>query len=307
MQLRIKNETDRLKSVVLGRANDLGNPPNLQDVFDAKSFESVQNHTYPVENDLIQEMQQFENVLLKHGVQVLRPDNLENVNQVFARDIGFVIEDKFFLSSIIPDREEEQNAIHFIQENVKPENYIQIPEALYVEGGDVLVWNDYIFVGTYLGEDFKNYKTARTKIEFVDYLKEIFPSKEIYGFDLIKNDTNPYVGILHLDCTFQPVNKDKAIIYKDGFRDQNQYQFLVDLFGEENLFHVTREEMYNMSPNVFSIASDIVVSDSTFTRLNQHMREIWYMQVEEIEYREVSKMGGLLRCSTLPLYRTNEN
>lgn len=306
MQIQIKNETDQLRTVVLGIAKDLGNKPLLNEVFDAKSYESVQEDIYPDEADLIEEMAQFESVLLKHGVEVWRPENLPNVNQVFARDIGFVIENTFFLSSIIPDRLEEQNAISFIQESLQPEQFIRVPENLYVEGGDVLVWNDYLFVGTYLGEDFKSYKTARTKFEIVDYLQQFFPNKKIVGFDLHKNDTDPRVGILHLDCTFQPVGKDKAIIYKEGFRDPAQYQFLVDLFGEENLFHVTQEEMYWMNPNVFSISPNVVVSERNFTRLNTHMREQWQIQVEEIAYREVSKMGGLLRCSTLPLYRNNE-
>jgi hypothetical protein len=61
--------------------------------------------------------------------------------------------------------------------------------------------------------------------------------------------------------------------------------------------------MYWMNPNVFSISPEIVVSEQNFTRLNNHMREVWGMTVEEIPYRNVSRMGGLLRCSTLPLIR----
>ena len=58
-----------------------------------------------------------------------------------------------------------------------------------------------------------------------------------------------------------------------------------------------------MFPNVFSIAPDLVVSDEVFTRLNRHLTEEWGIKVEEISYREISKMGGLLRCSTMPLIR----
>ena len=55
--------------------------------------------------------------------------------------------------------------------------------------------------------------------------------------------------------------------------------------------------------NVFSIAPDVVVTEEHFTRLNKHLREKWGMTVETVPYREISKMGGLLRCSTLPLRR----
>lgn len=306
MQLHVNNESDRLKTVVLGIANDLGKEPTLEDVFDAKSYESVLEKTYPKEKDLVNEMAEFEAVLKKHEVEVLRPKDLVGVNQVFARDIAFVIEDKFFVSNIIPDRLPELEAINFIEKSIPSHQYIKIPEDVYVEGGDVLLWNDYIFVGTYLGDDFKQYKTARTNMQAVEFLKNQFPNKKVIAFDLHKNDEDPYKGILHLDCTFQPVGKDKAIIYKNGFRNEEEYQFLVDLFGEENLFQVTEEEMYWMTPNVFSISPTVVVSEKNFTRLNAHLQEKWGIEVEEIHYREVSKMGGLLRCSTLPLYRIDE-
>jgi len=122
-------------------------------------------------------------------------------------------------------------------------------------------------------------------------------------FELKKNDENPYEGILHLDCTFNPVGKDKAIIYKDGFLFEHEYQQIVDIFGKENLFEVTKEEMYWMNPNVFSISPEVVVSEKNFTRLNDHLENVWNIKVERINYREISKMGGLLRCSTMPLIR----
>jgi len=60
--------------------------------------------------------------------------------------------------------------------------------------------------------------------------------------------------------------------------------------------------MYDMSANVFSISPDVVVSDRHFKRLNNWLR-FNELIVEEIDYREISKQEGLLRCSTLPLYR----
>ena len=109
---------------------------------------------------------------------------------------------------------------------------------------------------------------------------------------------------LHLDCCFQPVGKDKAIIYKGGFRSEADYQYLVDIFGAENLFHIEREEMYEMNSNVFSISPEVVVSEKHFTRLNAWLRAQGFT-VEEIPYSEISKQEGLLRCSTLPLLRDN--
>lgn len=107
---------------------------------------------------------------------------------------------------------------------------------------------------------------------------------------------------MHLDCCFQPVGKDKAIIYKEGFLDEKEYEWLVNLFGKENIFEITREEMYHMNSNIFSISEDVVISERNFTRLNNWLREQG-ITVEEVPYAEISKQEGLLRCSTLPLIR----
>lgn len=303
MRLNVQNETAQLQTVVLGRAESNGANPTLDQTFDAKSYETVKNNDYPKEEDLIAEMSEFEQVLKKYNVEVLRPTLIEDCNQVFSRDVGFVIDDEFFIANIIPDRLEELQAYREIKRQFKGNKINALPEEVYVEGGDVILYNDFIFVGTYKQADFKNYKTGRTNVEFVEYIKAKFPNKNVLDFELKKNDENPYEGILHLDCTFNPVGKDKAIIYKDGFLFENEYQQIVDIFGKENLFEVTKEEMYWMNPNVFSISPEVVVSEKNFTRLNDHLENVWNIKVERINYREVSKMGGLLRCSTMPLIR----
>ena len=303
MKLNIKNETGRLKSVVLGQPQSMGDTPELKDSYDAKSYQSIKKEIYPVEKDIISEMNAFEKVLHKYNVEVFRPEIIKDYNQVFSRDVAFVIDDKMIISNIIEDRADEQEAYRKIFEKVPWRNIINLPESAHIEGGDVIVWNDFLFVGTCYSQDYRSFKTARTNEYAIEILKEYFPHKRIIDLDLKKDDKNPKKGILHLDCTFNPVGKDKCIIYKDGFVEESDYQLLLDIFGEENCFVINNEEMVAMVPNIFSIDHDIVVTDGSFTRLNQHLREKWNFTVEEIPYREVSKMGGLLRCSTMPLVR----
>lgn len=303
MKLNIKNETSRLKSVVLGLPTSMGPPHALEQSYDAKSYHSIQNGIYPGEEGIIHEMTEFEKVLVKHGVEVFRPTQIDNYNQVFARDVAFVIDDKMIISNIIQDRYNEQDAYRKIFARVGWKKIINLPDTAHVEGGDVIVWNDFLFIGTCFSEDYRSYKTARTNEYAIEILKEYFPKKRIIDLELKKNDFDAFAGILHLDCSFNPVGTDKCIIYKDGFVDESDYRLLLDIFGEENCFQVTRQEMFDMNPNIFSISPEIVVSDQSFTRLNNHLRNEWGMTVEEIPYREISKMGGLLRCSTLPLAR----
>ena len=302
LQLNINNETSRLKTVVLGSALHNGPTPKVEEAYDPKSLEHILAGTYPLEKDMVTEMEAFSSVLQKYNVTVLRPEMIENYNQIFTRDIGFVINDVFIKSNILPERERELEAIQYIIDQINPDKVVRPPEEAHIEGGDVMLWNEYIFIGTYKGSDYKDYITARTNREGVQYIKDLFPNKIIKEFDLIKSKSEARDNALHLDCCFQPVGTNKGIIYKNGFRQEADYLFLVKLFGEKNLFHITREEMYNMNSNVFSIDTNVVVSERNFTRLNNWLRSNGFV-VEEIPYAEIAKQEGLLRCSTLPLIR----
>lgn len=302
LELNVNNETSRLRAVVLGSAVHNGTTPMREEAYDPKSLEHILAGTYPIEIDMVREMEAFNRVLEKYDVTVFRPEMIENYNQIFTRDIGFVIGDVFVKSNILPDRERELDAIQYIIDQVNPQKVVRPPEEVHIEGGDVMLWNDYVFVGTYKGSDYQDYITARTNLQGVQYIKELFPTKIIKGFDLVKSKIEARDNALHLDCCFQPVGINKGIIYKNGFREEADYLFLVNLLGKENLFHVTRDEMYHMNSNIFSIDTTVVVSERNFTRLNNWLRANGFL-VEEIPYAEIAKQEGLLRCSTLPLIR----
>lgn len=304
LKLRVTNETDRLKAVILGTAVSNGATPTLEEAYDPKSAEHIKAGTYPIEKDMVAEMDAFAAVLQKYGVQVYRPEIIRDCNQIFTRDIGFVIDDVFIKANILPDRQAEFQAIEYIVKQMNPDKVVTAPEEVHIEGGDVMPWNEHIFIGTYKGDDYKEQVTARTNMAGVAFIQKLFPHKKVKEFDLVKSKTEARDNALHLDCCFQPVGKNKAIIYKGGFRSEADYQYLVDIFGAENLFHIEREEMYEMNSNVFSISPEVVVSEKHFTRLNAWLRAQGFT-VEEIPYSEISKQEGLLRCSTLPLLRDN--
>ncbi|PTX42012.1 N-dimethylarginine dimethylaminohydrolase [Christiangramia gaetbulicola] len=302
MNLHITNETSKLKAVVLGTAESNGPIPTLEEAYDPKSKEHIKAGTYPKEEDMIKEMEAVASVLKKYDVEVYRPKIIEDYNQIFTRDIAFVIDDKFIKSNILPDRGQEIEAIEHVLKQIDPSKIITLPEDAHIEGGDVMPMGDHIFVGTYKGKDYKDYITARTNLKAVEALQQIFPEKKIVSFSLKKSNTIAKDNALHLDCCFQPVGKDKAIIYKDGFLIEEEYQWLVNFFGKANIYEITRDEMYNMNSNIFSISEDVVISEKGFTRLNSWLREQG-ITVEEVQYAEISKQEGLLRCSTLPLIR----
>jgi len=302
IKLNINDEVSRLRAVVLGNASSNGPVPKLEDAYDPKSAEHIKAGTYPKDEDMEKEMDAVADVLKKYDVEVFRPKEIKDYNQIFSRDIAFVIEDKFFIANILDDRSKEIDAIQYVIDQFDASHVFEFPEKAHIEGGDVMPWGDYIFVGTYYGDDYAKYITARTNMKGVEHLRKLFPHKKVKTFNLRKSNTTADENALHLDCCFQPLGNGKAIIHKESFLEEEEYQWLVDYFGEENCFHIAKREMYDMNCNVFSIAPDVVISEKNFTRLNTWLREQGFT-VEEVPYAEISKQGGLLRCSTLPLRR----
>ena len=243
ININIENEYSKLKTVILGIADDLGVPPKESDAYDPRSLYHIKNNSYPIEDDLLRELDNFYNKLLKHNVDVIRPSNINNCNQIFARDLGFVISNLFFLSNIVPNRHDELKGIDDTLNNLDV-GVIKLPEFMHIEGGDVIVHNDKVFIGTYIEDDYSSLITARTNYSSIDYLKSMITSKEIIPLELNKSNTDIYKNTLHLDCCFQTISNDKAIICPDGFKNKKDVEYLINYFGQKNTFIATSEETF---------------------------------------------------------------
>ena len=301
MEILVSSETSKLRSVIIGIADSLGEKPVLSDLYDPKSIENLKKGTYPTEKDMIQELQNFVSILEKYDIKVYRPELIKDYNQIFSRDIGFVIDNFFFKSNILPKRANEFNGITSILSKFSHQ-FVSMPENCHIEGGDVLYHMNNIFIGFYDKYDYKNLFTARTNKSAVEFLIDFFPEKKVKAFHLNKSLTDPKKNILHLDCCLQIVGKNKAIIHPDAFTFKKDYKWLVDFFGSKNIFEINAKEMYDMTSNVLSINDHTVVSQPKFNRLNRWLRS-HNIFVEEVDLTEVSKQEGLFRCTSLPLVR----
>ncbi len=126
--------------------------------------------------------------------------------------------------------------------------------------------------------------------------------KKVIGFELNKSDTDPYTNCLYLDCCFQPLGLGHVLMCPNAFKNKSDIDVIKRIYSEEKLILISENEMYNMVSNIFSISNNIIISDVKFSRLNNLLITKGY-NVETISFSETSKMGGIFRCTTLPLER----
>ena len=80
LKLNVNNETSKLLAVILGTAKNNGPAPKLEECYDPKSRENVLANTYPTEIDMVDELNQLKEVLVKHNVNVYRPEVLSLIH-----------------------------------------------------------------------------------------------------------------------------------------------------------------------------------------------------------------------------------
>ena len=76
-----------------------------------------------------------------------------------------MIENKLLIPNIIEDRSEELEAIQSLIATFNQNDVVKMPDGARIEGGDVILKRDTIFIGYSKDEDFNLYKVARTNIE----------------------------------------------------------------------------------------------------------------------------------------------
>jgi N-dimethylarginine dimethylaminohydrolase len=302
LNCNVNNEWSTLKTVIVGSANSWGPNPTPEQAVDPKSREHLLAGTYPTESDVRSELSSLVSLLESEGVEVLRPNTVEDLNQVFSRDVGVVITDKLVRTSMIADRTPEWNGIAPLLSELQSRDILTPPLEVRVEGGDVMPMMGEIWVGYGDSEDFENYKTARTNEAALSWLAEEFPHHTIRGFALSKSDSDPRLNALHLDCCLSVLGGGHAIFHPEGLKNESDRQWIRDKF-EDKILEVDSESMYHMHCNLFSITPETVISGEGFDTVNSQLKN-WGYRVLTTPMNETSKMEGLLRCVTLPIIRS---
>lgn len=297
----VKNEWGTLRKVIVGIAHSWGPNPTIDQAYDPKSREHIIAGTYPLESDIQNELEGLVEILESNGVEVLRPTITTDLNQVFSRDVGVVIDNKLIRSSMIADRSAEWEGIKSIFHDLSPDNILIPPSEVRIEGGDIMPMGDEIWVGYSDEEDFQKYRTSRTNKAAVVWLSEMFPKKFVRGFQLHKSDLDPRINALHLDCCLCPLSGEEVILHPEGLKLESDVAWIRNHFAGK-IHEVDAEAMYNMHCNLFSISPTTLISGKGFEGVNAILRN-WGYTILETPFNETAKLEGLLRCVTLPILR----
>ena len=284
IHIHAHSETDVLTDVIMASVSNfrLTEPINI-----------TQESTYvqdPPRLDLqLQEEQELVRVLEQNGVRIHWAHTLPDCPfQSACRDIGVVIGDTFVLANLKKEiRENEAAGIEQILAQLSSRIVVAKKgfEGGFLEGGDVILDNDLIFVGV----------SQRTDVLGVEFIRQNFnPSRQIVSMRL----REPFV---HLDAVFNLAPPDIALIYPGAFVDPP----LTLLRKRYSVVEITEEEQGILCTNVLALSPEKVISDRRNSRVNALLRDRG-IQVFELEYSETTKRGGAFRCATLPLVRKKE-
>ena len=118
--------------MVLGTAKSNGITPKIDDCYDPTSRENVLNQTYPSEDDMIDEMNQFKQVLYKYDIDIILNKPLQEV--IIAGSIKAHQENSFFEQELLLEPLETGGIFRMTRAPLKPEIQIWSGIIAHPEG-----------------------------------------------------------------------------------------------------------------------------------------------------------------------------
>ncbi len=230
----------------------------------------------------IDQHKHFVSVLKEHNVEVIEVPTQSHLNeQVFTRDIGFALGEKLFVASMGSDIREDEIDVLKTELTNRDLEYEEI-KAKSIEGGDVVLDRDIVWVGI----------STRTTMEAVEDLQAQLPSHKVIPLPLAER-------ILHLDCAFNVISPDTALIYPDAFIKED-----VEKIKEHyDLIEVGDTEQFTLGTNVLPIGDKKIISMPQNKKVNSEMKNLGF-QILEVNFSEIIKSGGSFRCCSFPILRT---
>lgn len=268
MKIYRKNQYDEIKSYLVCYPVNFRITDRNNESFNKINYEMLYN-----------QYNGFINSIVEEGIKPKFIDISDFTQQIFTRDIGFVINDLFFICKM---NEKCRNGETEPLKRLLQENNIDYYEMQNnIEGGDLNLHGNEIFVGI----------SSRTTIEAAEELQKVLDNRKfnirvvpIY-FDSAK---------LHLDCVFNTLDKDSCVVSPYVYNIDD-----IELYIK-NIYEITKEDADNLGTNFIYLGKKKLLTSNL--RVSKFLKEKGY-DTKFIKYDEVMKAGGSLSCSTLELIR----
>jgi N-dimethylarginine dimethylaminohydrolase len=272
------SEYDTLKRVILCQPQYM----TIREVIN-ETQEHFKDEGIHIERALLQHGE-FVKTLQDHGIEVsLLPYHKKYPEQVFTRDIGFTLGQTIFVAKMATDvRGGEEDVLKQWLEDEEISYYYLAEER--IEGGDVVIDQETIYVGL----------SNRTDMKAVEQLQRLLNQFNVIAIPFKEK-------YLHLDCVFNVVSPEVALIYPNALTKKD-----IGFFASRyELIEVSKEEQFQLGTNVLSIGNKRLFSLPVNKNVNTQLRNRGF-EVIEVDITEIIKSGGSFRCCTLPILRKHD-
>lgn len=240
----------------------------------------TEKHTFPrgINVDkLVMEFNNFTDKLQNMGVEVLfLPPDINLPQQTFVRDLGFTLNDTFYFGK--SNVELRQGEFKKAQEFLKCTKTYNFEHNL--EGGDVVIFKNIIFVGI----------SNRTSFDAVIELQTQLQNS--YKIVPLKLENK----VLHLDTVLNVVG-DIIVINKQSIETKfNPYLY------SDKVVNTYLSEQFYLPTNFLTLNENTIIANSNCPRTNTALKKLG-VKVEEVSFCEMVKLGGSFRCCSMEIVK----
>jgi len=308
----IYNEYSRLEEVILGISPKIFLQKDMPKDMEAgiskidKGFyrlglSIIRNKPVPdwISRRFQAELDSLNKVLVANGVFVHRLDPIEplihepeGLIQMFPRDLAMTVGSHFIIGNLqMPMRKKEyrgfEKLLPVILQNRLQISSIDPLSGNFLEGGDVIVDDPYIFVGI------NTYATNLAGLRWLE--SEVGKDFKIVPVH-IKDPS-----IMHLDCCMTIIGPKMAVINKASL-----VYPLPDPLKDFDFIEVNSKTRKELGTNVLVIEPGTVVVQKRHMDLQERLK-VRGFNVITIEFTYHAKIFGAFRCATCPIRRSNNN
>ena len=303
MRIRTINEYDQLQSVLLGSVKNGAWPTN--DVFfDMMIESSTYKNTLtkgPLSQSVIdqteQELEYLQNILLKRGVEVIRPNTAQPHCAFSARDVLLTLDNKVIICPTpYFSRQNEKTLYEHLQ--IKFGEWVKLPMPTHksspmFDAANICKFNDKLL---YLVSNTANLAGAKLLQSVVGTAFEVIPWRGVYSH-------------AHIDSTIVSLDHNTILLNGSRVNETNLPKFLKDYKKiyltdiESRDFDTFPYASKWIGMNILSLDPETVVVDPFYKKLIALLQDNNY-NVIEAPLTHARTIGGGWHCVTCDLERT---